>query len=116
MEDLKGEAREETHEAEVELQVGAFIPDDYIADRKLKVGFYQRLSRVEDEGDVVSLREEMQDRFGRLPGPVRVLFDLVSIRRIAAKIGLMRLTVRGNENGRDVQERPLSLARTGSRR
>ena len=97
MEDLKGETREEAHEAEVELQVGAFIPDDYIADRKLKVGFYQRLSRVEDEDGVVSLREEMQDRFGRLPGPVRVLFDLVSIRRIAAKIGLMRLTVRGNE-------------------
>lgn len=97
MQDLKGETREETHEAEVELQVGAFIPDDYIADRKLKVGFYQRLSRVEDEGDVVSLREEMQDRFGRLPDPVRVLFDLVSIRRIAAKIGLKQLTIRGSE-------------------
>ncbi len=97
MEDLKGETREETHEAEIELQVSAFIPDDYIADRKLKVGFYQRLSRVEEEGDVVSLREEMQDRFGRLPDPVRVLFDLVSIRQIAVRIGLKQLSVRGNE-------------------
>ena len=98
MQDLKGETREEeTPEAEVELQVGAFIPDDYIADRKLKVGFYQRLSRVEDEQEVASLREEMEDRFGRLPDPVRVLFDLVSIRQIAARIGLQQLTVRGNE-------------------
>ncbi len=97
MQDLKGETREETHEAEVELHVGAFIPDDYIADRKLKVGFYQRLSQVEEEEDVASLREEMQDRFGRLPDPVRVLFDLVSIRRIAAEIGLKRLSVRGSE-------------------
>ncbi|MCY3556714.1 MAG: transcription-repair coupling factor, partial [Gemmatimonadetes bacterium] len=97
MQDLKGETREETPEAEVELQVGAFIPDDYIADRKLKVGFYQRLSRVEDEQEVASLREEMQDRFGRLPDPVRILFDLVSIRQISARIGLQQLTVRGNE-------------------
>ena len=97
MQELKGETREESREAEIELRVGAFIPDDYIADRKLKVGFYQRLSRVEDEEEVVSLREEMQDRFGRLPDPVRVLFDLVSIRRIAAKIGLKQLMVRGHE-------------------
>ncbi|MXX02844.1 MAG: transcription-repair coupling factor [Gemmatimonadetes bacterium] len=97
MQDLKGETREEAPEAEVELQVGAFIPDDYIADRKLKVGFYQRLSRVEDEQEVASLREEMQDRFGRLPDPVRVLFDLVSIRQIAARIGLLQLRVRGSE-------------------
>ena len=97
MQDLKGETREETHEAEIELRVSAFIPDDYIADRKLKVGFYQRLSRVEDERDILTLREEMQDRFGRLPDPVRVLFDLVSIRQIAARIGLKQLSVRGNE-------------------
>ncbi|MCY3712075.1 MAG: transcription-repair coupling factor [Gemmatimonadetes bacterium] len=97
MQDLKGETREASPEAEVELQVGAFIPDDYISDRKLKVGFYQRLSRVEDEQEVDSLREEMEDRFGRLPDPVRVLFDLVSIRQIAARIGLQQLRVRGNE-------------------
>ena len=97
MQDLKGETREQTDEADIDLRVGAFIPDDYIADRKLKVGFYQRLSRVEDEQDVVSLREEMKDRFGRLPDPVLILFDLVSIRRIAAEIGLKQLMVRGNQ-------------------
>ena len=97
MQDLKGETREQAHEADIDLQVGAFIPDDYIADRKLKVGFYQRLSRVEDEQDVSSLREEMKDRFGRLPDPVRILFDLVSIRQIAGAIGLKQLMVRGKE-------------------
>ncbi len=97
MQDLKGETREQSHEADIDLRVGAFIPDDYIADRKLKVGFYQRLSRVEDERDVVSLREEMKDRFGRLPDPAHILFDLVSIRQIADKIGLKQLTVSGSQ-------------------
>jgi transcription-repair coupling factor (superfamily II helicase) len=39
----------------------------------------------------------MKDRFGRLPDPVHILFDLVSIRRIAAEIGLKQLMVRGNQ-------------------
>ncbi len=97
MEELKGETSDEAPEPDVDLQVGAFIPDDYIADRKLKVGFYQRLSRVEDEGEIAALRDEMQDRFGRLPDPARILFDLVSIRKSAVGIGLKRLTVHGEE-------------------
>ncbi len=97
MQDLKGEPIEQSDEADIDLRVGAFIPDEYIADRKLKVGFYQRLSRIEEEQDIVSLREEMKDRFGRLPDPVRILFDLVSIRRTAAEIGLRQLMVQGKE-------------------
>ena len=97
MQDLKGETREEAPEPDIDLQVGAFIPDDYIADRKLKVGFYQRLSQVEDEQEVGALRDEMQDRFGRLPDPARILFDLVSIRQAAGSIGLKQLTVRKKE-------------------
>ena len=97
MQDLKGETREEAPEPAIDLHVGAYIPDDYISDRKLKVGFYQRLSKVENEQEIVTLRDEMQDRFGRLPGPALILFDLVSIRQAAGKIGLKQLTVRKTE-------------------
>ncbi len=97
MQDLKGETREETPEPAIDLHVGAYIPDDYMSDRKLKIGFYQRLSKVEDEQEIATLRDEMQDRFGRLPGPARILFDLVSIRQAAGKIGLKQLTVRKTE-------------------
>ena len=43
------------------------------------------------------MREEMIDRFGRLPDSTRILFDLISIRQTAGKIGLQQLTVRKNE-------------------
>ena len=43
------------------------------------------------------MRDEMIDRFGRLPDPTRILFDLISIRQIAVKIGLQQLTVRQSE-------------------
>ena len=97
MQELKGETSEEPPEPSIDLHVGAYIPDGYITDKKLKVGFYQRLSQVEDENDIIAMRDEMIDRFGRLPDPTRILFDLISIRQIAVKIGLQQLTVRQSE-------------------
>jgi transcription-repair coupling factor (superfamily II helicase) len=94
VEELKGETREEHQETTIDLRVGAYIPDEYIIDRKLKVGFYQRLSQVADEEEIEGIREEMRDRFGRLPDPTKILLDLVSIKQGAEKAGLKSLTVR----------------------
>tara|TARA_B100000029_G_scaffold516824_1_gene635364 strand:- start:83319 stop:86726 length:3408 start_codon:yes stop_codon:yes gene_type:complete len=96
MQELKGESKvvQEYPEPVIDLHVSAYMPDDYISDRKLKVGFYQRLSQVDSEDQIIQIREEMKDRFGKLPEPTQALFDLVTIRHTAQKIGLKQLTVR----------------------
>lgn len=94
IQELKGEAVDQGPEATIDLRVGAYIPDEYIIDRKMKVGFYQRLSQATDEDNIEEIRAEMRDRFGRLPDPTQILFDLVIIKIDAGKIGLKSLTVR----------------------
>lgn len=96
IQELKGEAIDDRPEPTIDLRVGAYIPDEYIIDRKLKIGFYQRLSQVTDEEDIEGIREEMRDRFGRLPDPTQILFNLVSIKQGAQKAGLKSLTVRND--------------------
>jgi transcription-repair coupling factor (superfamily II helicase) len=96
IQELKGEAIDDRPEPTIDLRVGAYIPDEYIIDRKLKIGFYQRLSQVTNEEDIEGIREEMRDRFGRLPDPTQILFNLVSIKQGAQKAGLKSLTVRND--------------------
>jgi len=96
IQELKGEAIDDRPEPTIDLRVGAYIPDEYIIDRKLKIGFYQRLSQVTDEEDIEGIREEMRDRFGRLPDPTQILFNLVSIKQGAQKAGLKSLTLRND--------------------
>lgn len=94
VQELKGEIPEEGPEPAIDLRVGAYIPDEYIADKKLKVGFYQRLSQMVREEQVDEAREEMRDRFGRLPDPTCILLDLVSIKLLARSARLRSVTVR----------------------
>ncbi|MBT5873207.1 MAG: hypothetical protein HOH43_07280 [Candidatus Latescibacteria bacterium] len=94
VQEIKGEIPEEGPEPSIDLRVGAYIPDEYIADKKLKVGFYQRLSQMAREEQVDEAREEMRDRFGRLPDPTSILLDLVSIKLLARSARLRSVTVR----------------------
>jgi len=92
--EIKEETADESPEPTIELRVGAYIPDEYIQDKKLKVGFYQRLSQMTREEQVDEAREEMRDRFGRLPDPTCILLDLVSIKLLARAVRLRSVTVR----------------------
>ena len=50
---------------EVDLPVAAFLPDDYVPDRRQKIDLYRRLARLERFDQVEELRSELRDRFGK---------------------------------------------------
>ncbi len=81
----------------VELAVDAYIPDDFINDRTLKMNFYQRLANLERPEHVESMVAELTDRFGALPEPVANLLALVRLKTEAAELGYESLALRDGE-------------------
>ncbi|HEV2239028.1 MAG TPA: TRCF domain-containing protein, partial [Ktedonobacterales bacterium] len=81
----------------LELAVDAYIPDDYINDRVLKMNFYQRLANLQRPEQVESMVAELTDRFGALPGPVANLLALVRLKTEAALLGYESLGMRDGE-------------------
>jgi transcription-repair coupling factor (superfamily II helicase) len=51
----------------------AYLPTDYVPDLRLKIDLYRKMSRITSIDEVGELREELADRFGPLPDPVRRL-------------------------------------------
>ncbi|MFH1571550.1 MAG: TRCF domain-containing protein, partial [Gemmatimonadota bacterium] len=86
--ELKGEAVEAAVEPDIKIGATAYIPDDYVPDTDQKMEFYQRLAEARRTVDLLSIREEMQDRFGRLPWQARSLMHIMEIKVMARQLGL----------------------------
>ena len=92
----KGEEGFDHADPEVFLNGGAFLPDDYVSDSGQKLHVYRRLSKVDGLEDIESLRLELADRFGPLPGEVERLLDGASLRLLGREVGVERILVQGS--------------------
>ncbi len=72
----------------IDLPVSSFIPDRYIADQKLKIEVYRRLSQTNSLQRLEELSDELRDRFGPIPAPARRMMRLreLNLRALAWKI------------------------------
>lgn len=99
--ELKGENIEERCEPEINLQIPAFIPENYIPDTNQRLMLYKRLVQAESDEDIDETMSEISDRYGRKPEPVLCLGDIMRLR-----VMLKRLKVHKIDN--DIKK--LSLA------
>ncbi|HEX4207330.1 MAG TPA: transcription-repair coupling factor [Ktedonobacteraceae bacterium] len=81
----------------VDLPLDAYLPDEYIGDRTLKVNFYQRLANLGHLEQVETMTAELSDRFGSLPHPVENLLTLVRLKVQAANLGYEAITMKDSE-------------------
>ena len=86
--ELKGEKVEHAVEPEIKIAVTAYIPDDYVPDTDLKMEFYQRLADARRIVELLAVKEELEDRFGRLPYQMNSLMNLMEIKIMARQLGL----------------------------
>ncbi len=85
---LRGEPPKVEFDPDINLQVNARIPEEYVPDEHLRLVLYKRLANATDEEQVLAASDEMLDRFGELPGPVENLVEVMRIRTLARTLGL----------------------------
>jgi transcription-repair coupling factor (superfamily II helicase) len=81
----------------VDLPLDAYLPDEYIGDRTLKVKFYQRLANLQLPEQIEAMEAEMNDRFGTPPLPAKNLLAMVYLKVEAAKLGFEAITAKDHE-------------------
>lgn len=88
LKELKGEAAVEQVETSIELQVNAFIPESYISDENQKIEIYKKIASINSQQDLFDIEEEIEDRFGDIPGSVRNLLQISYVKQLAQKCGI----------------------------
>jgi len=91
--ELKQERVTEPTDTYVDLNVEAYLPDDYAGEGALKLGFYRRIAAAGTPDAVASLEDELADRCGPAPEPVRRLLDVARLRVLGQDHGIARFAM-----------------------
>ena len=83
---------------EVNLNIPALIPDDYLPDIHTRLILYKRIGNTKNSLELRELQVEMIDRFGLLPDYVKNLFRVTTLRQRAEQLGIIKLQA-GAANG-----------------
>ncbi|MFC3928001.1 transcription-repair coupling factor [Streptococcus caprae] len=62
--------------AELNLQIDAYLPSDYIDDERQKIEIYKRIRELDSRADYEALQDELIDRFGEYPDQVAYLLEI----------------------------------------
>jgi transcription-repair coupling factor (superfamily II helicase) len=94
--EAKGEKTARDFETVVDLSVDAYISDKYIPDEFQKLDFYKRIAGIETDADYEEISDELMDRYGELPRPVRNLMMIASLKAEAHKASIAEIKETGN--------------------
>ena len=94
---IKGDIEEEEIETTIDLKVDAYIPDAYINDEIQKIEVYKKIAAIENIEEYNDIKEELEDRYSKIPQPVLNLMDIAYIKSSAKQIGVEEIKEKGNE-------------------
>lgn len=97
--ELRGETTEKVTLPEIRLPVSAYLPEDYISSEAVRITFYKKFGFAKNDEDLKSLQAELEDRFGKIPFPVRNMLEILRYRVRAKEIGIEGIEF---ENGKAV--------------
>ena len=87
------------HGAEIDLQLPALLPDDYLPDVHSRLVLYKRIASANSKEELREIQVEMIDRFGLLPEPTKNLFGITELKLKANPLGIRKIEA-GPSGGR----------------
>lgn len=87
----KGQGTKVQSKAELDLQVEAFLPENYIANGPQKIDLYQRIRKATTEDEYTEIAEDLQDRFGDLPATVSRLLLVGRLKSAADRVRIKQI-------------------------
>jgi transcription-repair coupling factor (superfamily II helicase) len=86
---------EEWEPVRLDVNVDAYVPAGYVPYEQAKVDVHRRVAAARDVADLALLSEELEDRFGPVPDPLRNLVLLQQARIKLGQAGARAVTFRG---------------------
>lgn len=84
-------------DVEVELNLDAYLPAEYIQNEQAKIEIYKKLRKVESEEQLMDIKDELIDRFNDYPTEVERLLDIVEIKTHALHAGITKIKDMGKQ-------------------
>lgn len=82
-------------ECQVESDLELLLPADYVTGSSERMLLYRELDKLTLDTEVSAFRSRLEDRFGLVPAETEELLRIVPLRRLAARLGIERVFLKG---------------------
>lgn len=82
-------------ECQVESDLELLLPANYVTGSSERMLLYRELDRLTLDAEVAAFRSRLEDRFGPVPPETEELLRIVPLRRLAARLGIERIFLKG---------------------
>ena len=89
--EIRGDEIADEVNVSINLGVDVAIPKEYIVEASQRLRTYKRISSADSEEELATIHQEIEDRYGRIPGPVENLFLFGRLRKLAERMGIVSI-------------------------
>lgn len=92
----KGINVEEEPEITIDLNISSFIPDLYIQNQDQKMESYRNIALCKTEDELKNIKEDLEDRYGKMPEEVINLINIAKIKEMCKNTGIIKIIQKQN--------------------
>lgn len=97
IEELRTGIPHNDNEFDISTDLFASIPENYIPDTEMRIGFYRKIADIKKQYDLDWIRETLTEMFGKVPEETENLLTLASIKISAIEAGASAISVSRSE-------------------
>ncbi|WP_088240368.1 transcription-repair coupling factor [Calothrix rhizosoleniae] len=89
--EIRGQEIPKVDDTQIDLNLTALIPSDYIPDIDQKVSAYRAVATAKSREELALIAAEWGDRYGIVPPPATQLLRVMELKQMAKKLGFSRI-------------------------
>ncbi|MGH7999122.1 MAG: transcription-repair coupling factor [Brasilonema sp.] len=89
--EIRGQEIPKVDDTQIDLNLTAFLPADYITDLDQKMSAYRAVAAAKSKEELSQITAEWNDRYGAIPKPATQLLRVMELKQLAKKLGFSRI-------------------------
>ncbi|NMG20931.1 transcription-repair coupling factor [Brasilonema bromeliae] len=89
--EIRGQEIPKVDDTQIDLNLTAFMPADYITDLDQKMSAYRAVAAAKSKEELSQIAAEWNDRYGAIPKPATQLLRVMELKQLAKKLGFSRI-------------------------
>ncbi len=89
--EIRGQEIPSVDDTQIDLQLTALIPADYIQDMDQKMSAYRAVAAAKSKEELIQIAAEWSDRYGTIPTAANQLLRVMELKQLAKKLGFSRI-------------------------
>lgn len=85
-----------SYDCTIESDFNVFIPDYYISNTSERIKIYKELDNIKNENELSTYKNNIEDRFGKIPEETFNLLKIVELKIKCAKYFFSKITIKNN--------------------